>query len=214
MAVSRAGGTFRPCTRCVRLGSFGDRGGTSDGAVGGLSYHRISISGGVDRAKWRRSEQAIWHEQRQDRGPRAGTSIGHFDHRGESRSGLLLGQDDTVVAAPLRPLPIPTGFSWAAGSCVRTYGNPRRGPHTAVAVPLSPVARPGRDVLRPEFTSVVSARRCNRNARSQVIRGEPAAGASAVMMSSSRGFSVRVGPGLNRRARVQGVGVFGGTGRG
>jgi hypothetical protein len=40
------------------------------------------------------------------------------------------------------------------------------------------------------------------------------AGASAVMKSSSSEFRVRVGQGSNRRARVQGVGVFGGTGPG
>jgi hypothetical protein len=114
-------------------------------------------------------------------------------------------------AAPLRPLPIPTGFSWAAG--ISRENSPKPWQRSAVCGAAVAVGRPGRDALRLEFTSVVGARRCNRNAGSQVTGSEFAAGAPAGMMSSC-GFRVRVGPGSNRRARVQGLGVFGGTGRG
>jgi hypothetical protein len=51
-AVNRDRPHGLPCKRCAGLGSFGVRGGTSDGAVGGLSYHRISIR---DQGRWRRA---------------------------------------------------------------------------------------------------------------------------------------------------------------
>jgi hypothetical protein len=102
-------------------------------------------------------------------------------------------------------------FRGPPGSCARTRRNPWQ--RSAVCGAAVAVGRPGRDALHLEFTSVVGARRCNRNAGSQVTGSEFAAGAPAGMMSSC-GFRVRVGPGSNRRARVQGLGVFGGTGRG
>jgi hypothetical protein len=102
-------------------------------------------------------------------------------------------------------------FRGPPGSRARTRRNPGRGLQSAV--PLSQLGGP----VETHSTWSSHPSSAPGGATGTLAHRSPgasfAAGAPAGMMSSC-GFRVRVGPGSNRRARVQGLGVFGGTGRG